>query len=63
MATRKNEIVNRLNKTKDERYPDLAMERHEYDQAIRDEKKQIYREEAGPYTSPLLSSTHASWDC
>ena len=42
---RKNEIVNRLNKTKTESYPDLAMERAQYDQEIREEKKAIFREE------------------
>lgn len=42
---RKNEVVNRLNKTKTESYPDLAMERDEYDKEIREEKKAIFREE------------------
>jgi hypothetical protein len=42
---RKNEIVNRLNKTKVEAFPDLALERDAYEQAIREEKKQHYREE------------------
>ena len=42
---RKNEIVHRLNKTKVEAFPDLALERDAYEQAIREEKKQHYREE------------------
>lgn len=42
---RKNEIVNRLNKTKTESFPDLAMERDEYDREIREEKKAAYREQ------------------
>ena len=42
---RKNEIVNRLNKTKTESYPDLAMERDRYDKEIREEKKAKFREE------------------
>jgi hypothetical protein len=45
VATRKNEIVNRLNKTKTESFPDLAMERDEYDREIREEKKAAYREQ------------------
>ena len=42
---KKNEIVNRLNKTKTESFPDLAMERDEYDKELREEKKANYREE------------------
>ena len=42
---RKNEIVNRLNKTKTEAFPDLALERDAYDKAIREEKKAHFREE------------------
>ena len=42
---RKNEIVNRLNKTKMELFPDLAEEKEAYDRAIREEKKAHYREE------------------
>lgn len=45
VATRKNEIVNRLNKTKTESFPDLAMERDEHDREIREEKKAAYREQ------------------
>ena len=40
---RKNEIVNRLNKTKMELFPDLAEEKEAYDRAIREEKKAHYR--------------------
>ena len=42
---RKNEIVNRLNKTKKEEFPDLALERDAYDKEIREEKKAHFREE------------------
>ena len=42
---RKNEIVNRLNKTKVELFPDLAEEKEAYDRAVREEKKAHYREE------------------
>jgi len=42
---RKNEIVNRLNKTKVEAFPDLAMQRDEWERAIREEKKKHYHEE------------------
>jgi hypothetical protein len=42
---RKNEIVNRLNKTKTELFPDLAEEKEAYERAIREEKKAHYREE------------------
>ena len=45
VATRKNEIVNRLNKTKTELFPDLAEEKEAYERAIREEKKAHYREE------------------
>ena len=41
---RQNEIVNRLNKTKREEYPDLAAEREAYDKEVREEKKQAFRE-------------------
>jgi hypothetical protein len=41
---RQNEIVNRLNKTKREEFPDLAAERDAYDKEIREEKKQAFRE-------------------
>ena len=42
---RKNEIVNRLNKTKREEFPDLALERDAYDKEIREEKKAHFRAE------------------
>ena len=41
---RQNEIVNRLNKTKREEYPDLAAEREAYDVEVREEKKRAFRE-------------------
>lgn len=41
---RQNEIVNRLNKTKREEYPDLAAEREAYDSEVREEKKRAFRE-------------------
>ena len=41
---RQNEIVNRLNKTKCEEYPDLAAEREAYDSEVREEKKRAFRE-------------------
>ena len=34
-----NEIVNRLNKTKEERFPDLRMEREERDREEREDKR------------------------
>ena len=39
-----NEIVNRLEKTKDERHPDLAAERATRDQEERNEKKAVLQE-------------------
>lgn len=40
MAVEKmNEVVNRLEKTKDERYPDLAAEKESRDREERNEKK------------------------
>eukprot|EP00227_Mantoniella_beaufortii_P013263 CAMPEP_0197592354 /NCGR_PEP_ID=MMETSP1326-20131121/15049_1 /TAXON_ID=1155430 /ORGANISM="Genus nov. species nov., Strain RCC2288" /LENGTH=220 /DNA_ID=CAMNT_0043158045 /DNA_START=246 /DNA_END=908 /DNA_ORIENTATION=- len=43
---RKNEIVNRLNKSKTEvEVPDLVMDRDAYDKEIREEKKANFREE------------------
>mmetsp|Transcript_41938 Transcript_41938/g.50820 ORF Transcript_41938/g.50820 Transcript_41938/m.50820 type:complete len:215 (-) Transcript_41938:865-1509(-) len=45
VATRKNEIVNRLNKTKDERYPNLQEEREEYDKARKAERVEFAREQ------------------
>ena len=38
-VTKSNEIVNRLNRTKKELYPDLALERQAFDSAIRNERK------------------------
>ena len=40
-----NEIVNRLEKTKDERHPDLAAERASRDQEERNEKKAVLQEQ------------------
>lgn len=39
-----NEIVNRLNKTKQEAYPDLAARRETFDQAARQEQKAVRQE-------------------
>lgn len=39
-----NEIVNRLNKTKQERFPDLKLERESYDREQREEKKKFMKE-------------------
>ena len=39
-----NEIVNRLNKTKEERMPDLQAEREERDRAEREAAKKVARE-------------------
>ena len=43
VKTRINDIVNRLNKTKVERFPDLQAEREAYDEGVRREKKEAYR--------------------
>lgn len=43
VKTRKNETVNRLNKTKKERFPDLQAEREAFDESVRREKKEAYR--------------------
>ena len=43
VKTRKNEIVNRLNKTKEEKFPDLQAEREAFDASVREEKKEAYR--------------------
>lgn len=40
-----NEIVNRLEKTKDERYPDLAAEKESRDREERNEKKAQLQEQ------------------
>lgn len=39
-VTKSNEIVNRLNRTKKELYPDLAREREAYDVIIRSQRKE-----------------------
>lgn len=44
VKTRSNEIVNRLNKTKEERFPDLQAEKEEYERGVREEKKRAYHE-------------------
>ena len=38
-VTKSNEVVNRLNRTKKELYPDLAAEREAYDRVIRTQRK------------------------
>ena len=42
---RVNEVVNRLNKTKVEKKPDLRQEREERDREERDNKKQLMKEQ------------------
>lgn len=44
VAKRNNEIVNRLNKTKKEAFPDLRQEREERDRSEREDKKKVLRE-------------------
>lgn len=39
-----NDVVNRLNKTKQERYPDLKLERESHDREQRQEKKKFMKE-------------------
>ena len=43
VKTRDNEIVNRLNKTKVEAYPDLHAEREAFEESVRQAKKEAYR--------------------
>ncbi|KAJ8892940.1 hypothetical protein PR048_005521 [Dryococelus australis] len=45
VAKRINEIVNRLNKTKQEAQPDLQAEREERDRSEREDKKRLLREQ------------------
>ena len=42
VKTRENVIVNRLNKTKREEYPDLKAQREEYDRVLKAERKKAY---------------------
>ena len=42
-ATKNNDIVNRLTKTKQERFPNLAAEREAYEASIRNEKRAAER--------------------
>ncbi|KAJ2953526.1 hypothetical protein O0L34_g1128 [Tuta absoluta] len=44
VAKRSNEIVNRLNKTKREAFPDLRLEREDRDRSEREDKKKLLRE-------------------
>lgn len=44
VAKRSNEIVNRLNKTKKEYFPDLRIERETRDRLEREDKKKLLRE-------------------
>ena len=46
VETRINEIVNRLNKTKTESFPDLCAERQEHQQELNNAKKAVLREAA-----------------
>lgn len=41
MEKRKNDIVNKLNKSKREEYPDLKAQRAAFDAAIKAERKQV----------------------
>lgn len=45
VAKRNNDIVNRLNKTKEEGKPDFRAEREQRDQSEREDKKRIQREQ------------------
>lgn len=45
VAKRSNDIVNRLNKTKKESFPDLRVERETRDRLEREDKKKILREQ------------------
>lgn len=44
VEARTNAIINRLNKTKAEKFPDLAMERDGRDRTIRDREKKLMLE-------------------
>lgn len=44
VEARTNAIINRLNKTKTEKFPDLAAEREERDRTIRDREKKLMLE-------------------
>lgn len=47
VETRINAIVNRLNKTKEEKHPDLAAEREERDKKIRETQRVLQLERVG----------------
>lgn len=56
IEARTNAIINRLNKTKTERFPDLAVERDGRDRTIRDREKKFMLERV------RTPSTGPSWD-
>lgn len=47
VEARTNAIINRLNKTKTEKFPDLAAEREERDKTIRNREKKLMLERVG----------------
>ena len=60
MEKRINDIVNRLNKTKQELYPDLAAERENYDRGIRAARKaeaQVWHLLPMQYAEPQLRAS------
>ena len=60
-----NEVVNRLNKTKTERFPDLRVEKEQRDQEEREDKRKEMNEKVKPkpalaYFFPAKNCSHSS---
>jgi hypothetical protein len=56
-----NEIVNRLNKTKTERFPDLRVEREQRDQEEREDKRKEMQEKVEFCDNLQISKSKCDW--
>jgi len=54
VETRVNLIVNRLNKTKEEKHPDLAEEKEKMEKEKREKKRQLELERVSPPNPPAF---------
>lgn len=59
VEARTNAIINRLNKTKTEKFPDLAVEREERDRTIRDREKKLMLERVRASSRSCEEETYA----
>lgn len=61
VETRINTIVNRLNKTKEEKFPDLAAEKEEREREVRNKEKKAVLERVSELPQPELLLGWTTW--